>query len=397
MKRLYLITIIISVLVMLLSSFIILNKNKQDDETILKIGIIYVGDKSDEYTKNFIKAQQALLDKYEDRIEIYPVYNVSIGHEEKYIRDLCEKGCKLIFANSYGYENVTKQLAQEYPEVQFCQATGDNAADDPVCENYHTFMGEIHQGRYISGVVAGMKLSELIESGELDSDNVVIGYVAAFPVPEVISGYTAFLLGVKSVVPQARMIVRYVNTWSSYSLERECAAQLIKEGCVLISQHSDTVGPAVACEEIKNKKIYHVGYNVSFSNIAPTCSLVSCRINWEPYFIEAVEALLEGKKIEKVVNGRVRGNDVSAGLAEGWVEILPINNAVCANGTGSKVKNLIENMNKGDVEVFKGNYIGVNPNDEKDTYDLSKGYKECEKRSAPSFCYILKDAIEIRE
>ena len=155
--------------------------------------------------------------------------------------------------------------------------------------NYHTFMGTIYQGRYISGIVTGMKLRELIEQKKLTPAQAKIGYVAAFPYAEVISGYTAFFLGVRSVVSEAVMTVSYTNTWSNTTTERKLAEKLIDEGCVIIAQHSDTTGPATACETASTrdgKLVFHVGYNQTMTDVAPTTSLVSTRINWTPYFIK---------------------------------------------------------------------------------------------------------------
>ena len=160
-----------------------------------------------------------------------------------------DAGCDLIFTTSYNYGTVTKEFAEKYPGIEFCMATCANANEEPVLKNYHTFMGKIYQGRYTAGVAAGMKMKELIKEGVITEQQAKIGYVAAYPYAEVISGYTAFLLGVRSVVPDAVMTVRYTNKWNDYRTEKKYAKGLIDEGCVIISQHSDTAGPATACEE----------------------------------------------------------------------------------------------------------------------------------------------------
>ena len=259
-------------------------------------------------------------------------------------------------------------------------------------------MGEIYEGRYISGVIAGMKLKEMIDEGVITVDQAKVGYVAAYPYAEVISGYTAFLLGVRSQVPEATMDVKYTYTWSSYNIEKNCAEELIARGCVILSQHSDTTGPAVACEEMfAEKAVYHVGYNQSMIDIAPTTSLISARINWEPYMVSACEAVLENKKIEKCVKGQVHGNDIGAGFEEGWVEMLELNSLVAAKGSDEKIEELKEEFRKGKIEVFKGDYTGVNPDDPNDTYDLNKGYKENSEHSAPTFHYVLQNVITIVE
>lgn len=365
----------------------------------VKVGFVYDGDESAPYSNNFIKAQKKLeAQDFGARVITVAKTNIPEGDEEQAIQELIDENCDIIFTTSYGYEKVAKKMAKDNPDIQFCQATGDNANEEPL-SNYHTFMGEIYQGRYISGLIAGMKLKEMIDEGELDVENVKLGYVGAFPYAEVISGYTAFILGVRSVVPTATMDVRYTNTWSSYALEKACAEQLIEDGCVIISQHSDTIGPAVACEEAKEKgaNVYHVGYNQSMIDIAPTTSLVSSRIDWSVYILSAVNAVMNDENIEKSIEGNVHGNDVGGGFEYGWVNMLDINNLIAAEGTEEVVDAEIEKFKKKQIIVFKGGYTGINPDDENDTINLNKGYIENKNASAPSFHYILKDIVNIKE
>ena len=282
MRRTYITTMISAALVITLFAIynLFITENRTDDK-VIKVGFVYIGDESNPYTYNFIRSQKAVETEFGDRVEISVKENVSEGTEETPIRELAEDGCEIIFTTSYGYGDTVKKLAAEYPKVQFCQATGANANEKPVQKNYHTFMGHVYQGRYVAGVVAGMKIQEMIQEGLISQEEAKVGYVAAFPYAEVISGYTAFILGIRSVVPSAHMILKYTNTWSNYEIEKRRARELIDEDCVVISQHSDTIGPAVACEEMKGeKKVYHVGYNQSMLEVAPTTSLVSTRINW---------------------------------------------------------------------------------------------------------------------
>ena len=285
----------------------------------ITVGFVYDSDESTPYTNNFIRAQHAVEQAFGAQVHVLVRSNVPPDRTEAVLAELAESGCALIFTTSYGYQNSAKRMAQKYPNVQFCQATGDNAGHMPMCANYHTFMGEIYQGRYVAGIVAGMKLAELLADGTITAQDARIGYVAAHPVAEVISGYTAFLLGVRSIVPTATMSVLYTHTWSSYSLEKAAAKRLIDQGCVIISQHSDTIGPAVACEEQDSARpVFHVGYNQSMIDVAPTSSLVSTRINWIPYVTGAVKAVCTHTSIEKVVRGRVHGNDIGAGFDQNY-------------------------------------------------------------------------------
>lgn len=257
-------------------------------------------------------------------------------------------------------------------------------------------MGHIYEGRYVSGVVAGMKLKELIDSNVITEEQAKIGYIGAYPFAEVISGYTAFFLGVKSVVPEAVMSVKYTYSWGSYQLEKDYAEELIEDGCVVISQHSDTSGPAVACEETeRDKTVCYVSYNESMQDVAPTTYLVGSSINWTPYMLGAVGAVLNDEKIENSIKGTVNGNDIGAGFKEGWVQILKLNELSVAKGTQEKVDKLISDFKRGKITVFKGDYIGVNPEDPSDTIDLNEGYMENYNSSAPTFGYILKDVITI--
>lgn len=380
-----------------LSIFKIVESSRNDRDHI-KIGFVYDGDESTPYTYNFIRAQNAIKDEYGDRVSVEVKSNVPEDASEKSIIELIDAGCDLIFTASYGYGEAAKELAEKHPEIEFCQATHNNANEEPVLANYHTFMGEIYQGRYTAGVVAGMKLKELLDQGKIRPSEAKIGYVGAYPYAEVISGYTSFFLGVRSVVPDAVMEVMYTNSWSDYSTEKEYAEKMIKDGCIIISQHSDTIGPAVACESARvDHPVFHVGYNQSMQDVAPTTSLVSTRINWKPYMLAAVEAVLSGEKIEAGMSGHIHGQDVGAGFEKDWVQMLELNSLICAEGTKEAVDATIEDLKSHKIEVFKGNYTGTDPFDPTDTIDLSKGYEENKNYSAPSFHWVLDDVIKVVE
>lgn len=395
MKRVYIVTAVtcLVILAAFVGIFRVLNLSGGKDH--LKVGFIYDNDESTPYTYNFSLAKDAVEKKYGDRVEIFTCSNVLDDEMEEPLRELAEEGCDIIFFN--GYSELVRQLSPEYPNIQFCQTSYMDMSDQTVPDNYHTFKGEAYQGRYVSGIAAGTKIKQMISDGIISEDQALVGFVAAFPTSEVISGYTAFILGVRSVVPTAVMRVCYTQTWSSYAQEKSAAQQLIDDGCVIISQHTDTIGPAIACEEAsETRSVCFVGYNQSMSEVAPGTSLVTSRICWEPYVIAAVDAVMADKKIESVVTGRIHGSDVSAGFDKDWVEMVDLNLQVAAPGTQEAMDSVIEQFKRGNVDfVFRGDYTGVDPDNPSDTSDLREGYIENENTSYPLFHYILSDIITI--
>lgn len=356
---------------------------------VTKVGFVYIGDDSQAYTANFIAAQTAIEKQYGKSVQTIAKYNVAEDAVEDPLVELCEAGCDIIFTTSFGYGETAKELAAQYPDVQFCQATCANADKDTT--NYHTYMGTIYQGRYVSGIVAGMKLKELIDKGTVAKDKAKIGYVAAYPYAEVISGYTAFFLGVRSVVPTATMEVNYTNSWGNYDTEKTMATAMIEDGCVIISQHSDTEGPAEACEDAakKGNTAFHVGYNQSMSDIAPNTSLISSRMDYAPYEVAAVQAVKDKKTIEA---------DSWAGFDKGWVTMTDLNTKIAAKGTQEAMDTAISAFKDGSMkatDVFKGDYKGTNPSDKNDVIDLKEGFAENSTQSAPAFAYVLDDVITV--
>lgn len=398
MKSKHIVTVLSAVILIVIFGVIHAVTN-QKIERHIKIGYIYVGDASTAYTYNFIRAQEAIAQEYEGSVTNIPLYNIAEGDGTREAIDrLIDEGCDIIFSTSYGYGEYVKKAAMDHPEIQFCQATCSDANADPQLPNYHNFMGRIYEGRYISGVVAGMKLKELLDNKTITTDEALVGYVAAFPYAEVISGYTAFFLGVQSIVPEVKMNVRYTDTWNDYKIEKNCAEALIEEGCVIISQHSDTMGPAIACENAgKDKHVYHIGYNESMTDVAPTTSLISSRINWTPYMVGAVNAVLQNQKIETMIDGTVYGNDVCAGFDKDWVQMLDLNHVIAADGTDEEIARIITRFNNHSLQVFKGDFTGVDPFDETDTYNLNEAFIENKESSAPMFHYVLNDVIRVEE
>jgi len=309
----------------------------------IKIGAVYIGDENEGYTAahmNGLKAAMANLGIPEDAYIEYTVIPEDNTCYDKCV-DLAEEGCDVIFTNSYGHQTYTQQAAQEYPEIQFVALTGDLAALSGLANLKNAFP-HTFESRYVSGVVAGMKLKELMDSGEVTDPHV--GYVGAFPYAEVVSGYTAFFLGVRSIVPEAYMDVQYTNSWFDLTKEGEAANALIARGCVIISQHADSTGAPSACEAAlaEGTTVYCVGYNIDMLSVAPTAALTSATNNWVKYYEYA---------LTQVINGEDIMTDWSAGYADDAVAITDLG-VSCAEGTAEKVAEVEAAIKDGSLQVF---------------------------------------------
>ena len=396
MKRVCLVTLLSALLVLVCFTAVYPFWVRRGAAGVLKVGFIYENDGSTPHTYNFQLAEKALRQKYPEKVEIYTRSNVLNSETEEPLRELIRKGCSLIFTN--GHSSDIYRMAEAYPEVQFCQIAWFDTSEETLPGNYHTFKGEIYQGWYVTGIAAGMKLQSMIEEGKLTQESAVAGFVGAERSNEAISAYTAFILGIRSVCPGAVLKVRYCDAWSNFTLEKKGTTQLIEEGCVVLAAHCGTIGPALACEEAAlTKKVYYIGYNRSAVDIAPNTALTGARINWEPYITGAVEAVMANTVIEKHVEGNVHGNDMSAGFEKDWIQLLEVNTRLCAAGTEEAMQQAVRDLKNGKLTVFKGNYIGKDPDNPKDTIDLSQGFEENKDCSFPAFHYILKDVVTIVE
>ena len=308
-----------------------------------KIGMICLHDENSTYDNNFIQAlRQVQKDLGLSDEQVIIVNN--IGEDSSCYDaavDLAKnKGCKVIFADSFGHESFMKQAAQEYPEVQFCHATGTSGKIAGI-ENFHNAFASIYEGRYVAGVAAGMKLNEMIAAGEITAEQAVIGYVGAFTYAEVISGMTSFYLGARSVCPTATMKVRYTGSWYAQAKEQEAATALIeKDKCVLISQHADSLGAPTACELAG---VPNVSYNGSTYSAGETTFIVSSAINWAPYFQYIIETVAKGEKIDPDWCGTIATNSVV---------LSGVNLDVAAEGTVEKLNEVIKALEAGTLHVF---------------------------------------------
>ena len=328
-------------LVMLLGTCVALASCQDKADANFKAGFIFLHDENSTYDLNFIKAADEVREALgcsEDQF-IYKT-NVPEGAEcYEAAKDLVEQGCTVIFADSFGHEDYMIEAAKKYPQVQFCHATGTRAHTEGL-DNYHNAFASIYEGRYLAGIAAGMKLNELIAAGKFTAEEAKIGYVGAFTYAEVISGYTSFFLGARSVCKSVTMEVTFTGSWYNESAEKEAANRLIANGCKLISQHADSMGAPTACE---SAGIPNVSYNGSTKVACPNTFIVSSRINWAPYFKYAIEAVRDGKKID---------TDWTGTIATESVLLTEVNEQAAAAGTQAAIDAAKAKLVDGSLKVF---------------------------------------------
>ena len=315
----------------------------------IKIGFICIGDENEGYTANHVNALRTALTTLGIDEATQVIYKWNIPESEKAYEaaiDLAEQECDIIFANSFGHEAHVFLAASEYPEIEVCHATGTQAGNTGLT-NTHNHFTAVFEGRYASGVVAGLKLNQMIEEGKITAEQAKIGYVGAFPFEEVKSGYTAFYLGACSVCPSATREVKFTNSWGDLALEKEAATALIANGCVLISQHADTTGAPSACEVAG---VPCVGYNISMIPAAQTTALTSSAVNWAAYYAYALENVLAGNEFAP---------DWCYGYVDGAVFLTELNEGVVAPGTAEKVAEVEAALKDGSLKVFDINTFTV--------------------------------------
>lgn len=364
----------------------------------VKVGVIYIGDENEGYSAAHMTGIDEMMSEL-GLSDAQVIKKTNVPEDESCYDaavDLAEQGCNIIFGNSFGFESYLLQAAAEYPEIQFCHATGFQAASSGL-SNMHNYFTAVYESRYVSGVVAGLKLNEMIADGTITEDEAKMGYVGAYPYAEVISGFTSFYLGAKSVCPSVTMEVQYTNSWADMSGEAEVATKLIDDGCVLISQHADTTGAPSACQE---KGVPCVGYNIDMISVAPDSALTSASINWGPYYTYAVQCVMNGEAIV---------TDWCQGYAEGADRITALNENVIAEGTQEKVTEVETALKEGTLHVFDTATFTVNGSSledliagggdyEKYAAYVSDGYyHESELASAPSFDIIIDGITSVTE
>ena len=351
-----------------------------------KVGFITLHDENSTYDLNFINAAKEACETL--GVEYTLITNVPEGQEcyDK-AAELADAGCNIIFADSFGHEDYMIQAAKEFPDVQFCHSTGTKAHTEGL-SNYHNAFASIYEGRYLAGVAAGMKLNEMIENGEFTADEAKMGYVGAFTYAEVISGYTSFFLGARSVCPTVTMEVTFTGSWYDETAEKEGAQKLIQNGCKLISQHADSFGAPTACE---TAGVPNVSYNGSTVSVGPNTYIISSRIDWAPYYIYAIKACINGEAID---------TDWTGTLATGSVVLSELNEKVAAAGTQEALDQVKAELEAGTRHVFDittftvdgkqlDSYmadVDTDPDYTPDTEAIKDGYfAESSDRSAPYF------------
>ena len=354
--------------------------------TDFKVGFIMLHDENSTYDLNFINAAKAACEKL--GVEYTLITNVPEGQEcyDK-AAELADAGCNIIFADSFGHEDYMIQAAKEFPDVQFCHSTGTKAHTEGL-DNYHNAFASIYEGRYLAGIAAGMKLNEMIDSGKITADQAKIGYVGAFTYAEVISGYTSFFLGARSVCPSASMEVTFTGSWYDETAEKEGANKLIADGCVLISQHADSMGAPTACE---TAGVPNVSYNGSTESVGPNTYIVSSRIDWEPYYEYAITAAMNGDPIDTdwtgtLATGSVVLTDLNANVAaEGTQEAIDAAKAELEDGTRQVFDVTTFTVDGQQVESYQAD-VDTDANYTPDTEVVENGaFQESKFRSAPYF------------
>lgn len=362
----------------------------KDGLSNVKVGLITLHDDSSTYDKNFIDAMYRALDNLGMSKDQLVLYTGVAETEDCYnkAKECVNQGCNVVFADSFGHEDYIIQAATEFKDVKFCHATGTKAHTVGL-DNFSNAFASIYEGRYAAGIAAGMKLNEMIDAGKITADKALMGYVGAYTYAEVMSGYTSFYLGAKSVCPTVKMNVKFTGSWYDYDKEKAAAESLISGGCVLISQHADSYGAPEACEAAG---VPNVSYNGSTKDVGPNTYIVSSKIDWTPYYEYMIKCTAEGKVIDKDWTGTVE---------TGSVKLLEVNEAVAAKGTKEAVEKALDEFKAGTLKVFDTKTFTVENGKaldsykadvdsdekfEKDTEVVKDGvFEESKYRSAPYF------------
>ena len=327
------------------------NTGNDDETKTYTVGMVCIGNSEMAYDRNFYNAAdnaKEILAQKGINIEWKYTYDHPEGDP---VADDCiefaEDGAIAVFLNSYGMENAMLRVAGDYPDTVFAALTNEGSKSDEL-ENTVNAFPSIYEGRYLAGVAAGMKLNEMIANGEITEDEAVLGYVGAYTYAEVVSGYTSFFLGAKSVCPSATMLVEFIGSWGDPAMEATTAQDLIDKGAVIVSQHSDSTTPATTCQQ---NGVYHIGYNIDMSDVAPEASIISSTIDWTNYFVYVIETIVNG--------GTVDQDYMNHGLKDGDIKLTALNEAIAAEGTAEAIETAKKAIEDGSLHVFDTNAFTV--------------------------------------
>ena len=371
-----------------------------DDAKTYTVGMVCIGNAEMAYDRNFYnaadKAKEILASK---GINIEWKYTYDHPEGDPVAEDcieFAEDGAIAVFLNSYGMENAMLRVAADYPDTVFASLTNEGSKSDDLANTVNAFPS-IFEGRYLAGVAAGMKLNEMIAKGLIKEEEAVLGYVGAYTYAEVVSGYTAFFLGAKSVCPSATMLVEFIGSWGDPAMEATTAQDLIDKGAVVVSQHSDSTTPATTCQE---NGVFHIGYNIDMSDVAPEASIISSTIDWTNYFVYVIETIVNGGEVEQ--------DYMNHGLKDGDIKLTALNEAVAAEGTTEAIEAAKKAIEDGSLHVFDTSKFTVNgetvteafidmnadftPDDTNAVFDGY--YHESYFKSAPNFDLRI-DGIEL--
>ena len=318
-------------------------ESAEEPSTDIKIGVILVHDENSGYDMAHIEGVTQACQELGIPMENV-TFKYNIPEDETCYdtaADLADAGCGIIFSDSYGHQTHMGQAAAEFPDTIFVACTGDLAAGSGL-SNLKNIFPYTYESRYVSGVVAGMKLKELMDDGSVTDP--YVGYVGAYPYAEVVSGYTAFLLGIQSIVPEAHMDVQYTNSWYDPVAEGEAANALMGRGCVIIGQHADSTGAPSAVQAAfeSGKVVYSVGYNIDMLAVAPDAALTSAQNVWAVLYKATLEKFLAGEEIP---------TDFACGAADDAVKISDLGSS-CAEGTQEAVDAAWAGLKDGSLHVF---------------------------------------------
>lgn len=357
--------------------------------TDVKVGLICLHDNNSTYDKNFIDSVNNAVENA-GLAEGQLVVKTNIPEEGNACldaaNDLYAQGCRVIIADSFGHEAKLKEAAQTHSDAEFIHCTGVSAATSGLA-NFHNAFASIYEGRYLAGVAAGLKLQEMQEENSSVASKV--GYVGAYTYAEVISGYTSWYLGVKSIVPDVTMEVQFTGSWYDFTAEKEAANTLIQRGAVLLSQHADSMGAPQACEE---NHVPDVSYNGSTYASCPETFIVSSRIDWTYCFEQAILAKVDGTSLPA---------DIVGTIIDGSVKLTDVGSTAAAR-TQAKLDKVRSELLSGETHVFDVDNFTVNGEvpseanvrpgeatwgglDPEATFLDGGYYHESELRSAPSF------------